>query len=1156
MRDWTNAQKAAILAKDSDILVSAAAGSGKTAVLVQRVIEKITSKEDNTNLDELLVVTFTNAAAAEMKTRIENALGEILANNPYDSNAIKQMSMLSNAKISTIDAFCGNLVRENFFLLDIEQDFKILDDAQALLVEDNAINKVIDELYKVGDPKFKSLVELLSSSKSDAGFIEAIKKINTYIMVQAFPFDWLDSLAEGYNPKLNIEDSAWGSYMLEQLDSNLDYAFKLLDNSRKALTIDDCAYDKLDNIINSDLLIFMKIREAKSWDEIVDACANISYERMVSRVDEFSAKKIIAKNRDLYKEVLEKDIVPFFTTKSDDFKAENEYLYPIIKLLAEIVKQYNAEMLEIKKELNSYTFSDIQHFAIDLLFTKDENGNIIKTDIAKQLENSYKEILVDEYQDTNYAQDKLFETLSNGHNRFMVGDVKQSIYRFRLAMPQIFTDKKNAFDAYPTDFSLHQRIILDQNFRSREGICGLTNFIFSKLMSEKVGELKYTTEEYLNNGAKYLPTDIPSAQMKIVTLPKEENVDEYEAKQVASLILDKINNKEQIKDGDSYRDVCFSDFALLFRAASTRMPIFRRVFAEYGIPVIANNKLNLFESNEVSILVSLLRTIDNPSLDIPLLATLMSVFYGYSADDISSARVKTKAKNLYGSISNDENFSKFIDDLNRYRKYAASMSVESFIRQIIAETSYLSVISAMGNAEQRKLNVMKLVELAKSYDNGENVGLTAFIRYVDSIMKAKVNVESASVNNASTNAVTLTTIHGSKGLEYPICIFVGTNHAYNKQDNSSLVQLNPTYGIGVKVHNEEGLYRYNSAQYNCIKDINSTAGMSENLRVLYVAITRAKEQFITFITHSNPEKRINEVSKKIVDNKIAPEVVKHISSDADMMLLCALLHKDADELRQYAESDITPDFSFDFDWSFDFIDELSETEVEDEIKAEADEKLVAQIADKLSYKYDRCDLSSFSSLRVASQLDEKNNGFKYLATSRPAFLNKASLTPAQKGTAMHKFMEHCDYKESRSNLDTVINDLINRQLLTEEEANCLDKAKLNIFFNSKLMYRMINSDNIHREIKVSTFIPVCELENTDYTDEVLVRGVADCVFEENGELVLVDYKTDRVENESELLERYQNQLSFYKKAIERKLEKPVKQALLYSFWLNKECIYK
>lgn len=1155
MPNWTEAQKSAIEARNSDILVSAAAGSGKTAVLVERVIKKITDANNPVDIDKMLIVTFTNAAAQEMKARISKALQKILQENPNDTNAIKQLSLLPNAKISTIDSFCSNLVRENFHMLDIQQDFTVLDDAQALLVEDNAINQIVDELYQNNEQEFKSLVELLSNAKNDKGFISAIKRLNEYIMVQAFPYEWLDNLAEAYNPNSRIEDSIFAKHLLNELNNSLNFIYQLLRDSYSKLSVDDDLYDALIDILNADKLCFDRIKEAVSWNDIVKAVSQVDFVTMTRKSGKHSAKAEIAENRDLYKGVFNRDIKPIFVTTEEDFIDDNKILYPNVKLLSQIVKRYNSQMMEIKKELNAYKFSDIEHFAIQLLFFKDENGNIVKTDLAKEYCDNFDEILVDEYQDTNFAQDMLFEMLSNGHNRFMVGDVKQSIYRFRLAMPQIFTDKKNSFDSYPTENSTSQKIILDKNFRSRSGICEYTNFIFSNLMSEEVGELEYSKEEYLNNGAEYTDSNIPSAQIHISTLPEEENQDEYEAKQVASLILNKIASKEQIKCGDTYRDIQFEDFAILFRAASSRMPIFKKILTEYGIPVIANNKLNLFDTNEVSILISLLKVIDNPTLDIPLLSTLLSVFYGYTADDISKARINHKAKNLYGSISKDDNFNAIINDIDKYKKYASSMSVECLIRQIISETSYLSVISAMGNGEQRRLNVMKLIDIAKNYDNGENVGLTAFLRYVDCVISSGINVEGANVSYGSANAVNLMTIHKSKGLEFPICILAGANHRYNTDEQKNLIQLNATYGIGLKVHNEEELYRYNSLQYHSIKNINSVASMSENLRVLYVAITRAKEQFITFYTDKNPQKHIQGLSKKIVHNRINPAIIKHISSDADLILLTAMLHKDGSLLRNEANKNILPDMDFDFDMLITYTEEIEEASQKDVQPADYDEGLVEQISKKLSFSYERKELSGFSSLRVASQLDSKNHGFEFLATSKPSFLNKTGLTPAEKGTAMHEFMQYCDYRLATQNLEEEIQRLVNTNKLSEIQAKSLDRRKLSNLFSSSIAKRMIEADKLYREIKVASFVKVSELEATEYDDKVMVQGIADCVFEENGELVLVDYKTDRIDSSEELLERYKNQISFYKTAIEKTLEKPVKEALLYSFWLNKECNY-
>lgn len=1155
MPNWTPEQENAINIRNSNVLISAAAGSGKTAVLVERVIQKITDNINPVDIDKLLIVTFTNAASSEMKSRISKALNKKLKDYPNDTNLIKQLSLMPNAKICTIDSFCISLAREYFYHIDIEQDFNILDDAQNLLVEDNALNTIIDEFYEYDNADFKHLVELLSNPKNDKSFVTSIKKINNYINVQPFPLEWFNSVCELYNPNTEIEDTIWGKYILDQANSILSNIYDLIDMSLNEITESDDLHDELIALVNDDKSQFDKIRDAKTWNELCNATQNIAFARMTSKKATYTSKPIISANRDVYKDLFNKEIKPLFSATADEYISDCEKLYPNVKMLFEVVKKYNEEIMRVKKELNSYTFSDIEHFAINLL-VNNQNGVLLKTDLAKEFESAFDEILVDEYQDTNTTQDTLYYMLSNGHNLFMVGDVKQSIYRFRHAMPKIFTEKKNSFDNYNVIDSINRKILLSKNFRSRKEICDYVNHIFSSFMSKEIGELDYNKDEYLFNGADYNESNIPSAQINILTSPEDMDADEYEAHHVAKLILNKINSKELIKDDDEYRPIRFGDFAILFRAASTRMPIFNKILSEYGIPVVSNNKLNLFDSNEIVILLSLLRVIDNPTSDIPLLATLMSVFYGYNADQISFAKINYKSNNLYASISQDETFSKFNNDLEKYRKYASSMSVEAFIRNIINETSYLAIISSMGNGEQRKLNVMKLLDIAKRFDNGNNIGLASFIRYIDSVIDAGVSIESADNNSTNDNAVSLMTIHKSKGLEFPVCILAGSSHRYNNDDLSSLIQLNSDFGLGLKIYNEDQFYRYNSIQYNCIKDMNTISSQSENLRVLYVALTRAKEQFITFFTNKNPQKHINTLATKIISSKVLPSVVKRISCDGDFLLLGALLHKDGKELRELVDNDIIPNPLFTYDLSINFIDDKINKSLVEAENAVPSLDMVEEIKNKLSFEYKTSSLSSYSSKRTASSLDEKEQNYKYFASSKPAFLNKSGMTAAQKGTAMHSFMQYCDYKNAKDDLEDEIERLVLNSFITKEQADNLDKTKLNNLFNSDFALRMFNSDKIYREIKVSSFVPVNELEETDFNDNVLIQGIADCVFEENNELVLVDYKTDRVENEDELLDRYKNQIAFYKKAISKTLKKPVKEALLYSFSLNKVCIYK
>lgn len=1149
--EWTTAQKCAIEARDSNILVSAAAGSGKTAVLVERVIRLITDPVNPVDIDKLLMVTFTNAASSEMKNKITRALREVIKENPNNSNARRQLSLLPNAKICSIDSFCMNLVRENFFNLNISQDFKVLDESEQELIQKLACDDVINELYEENHEEFKQLVELLSNTKSDDDLANAIMKITSFIMVQPFPFKWLDNLANLYDPSIPFSESVVKKEFYKNIHSIISECKKhikstlenMVDESHpKYQKFQEMIYDDKDKVDYVDRIINDETVE-KPFKEIREYLTGIKFKSVPSK-----AEILLANNHYAVKELLP-SILDYVSIDEDEYIDDCNKLYPIIKMLIEIVKKYYLKMKEYKDEKNAYTFSDIEHFAIELLFYLDDNDNIVRTQLAKDYESNFYEILVDEYQDTNNAQDMLFEQLSNGHNRFMVGDIKQSIYRFRLAMPQIFSHKKDTFEAYNKESNAtSKKIILDKNFRSRKDICAFTNFMFSILMNREIGEVEYNEEEYLNPGAKYADSDIPSAQIKI--LECSENKPENEARQIAKLILDKINSKEQI-DG---RDIRFGDFAILFRS-STHFKTYTDVLTEYGIPVVSNNKANLFSNNEIAILVSFLRVIDNPIQDVPLLATILSPLYGYTPDDIVEAKLLNKGQNLYASISKCDIFKKFNEDLNKYRQYACSMSVASFIRQLISDTSYLSIISAMGNAEQRRLNVHKFISFAQNYDNGENIGLTSFMRYVDKVIDSNSNVESAEFVNTDSNNVTITTIHKSKGLEYPVVIFADTCHRYNKDDLKNNVLFDVDAGIGLKVHNEENLCRYNSMQYNYLKDHNAKAGMSENLRVLYVAVTRAKEQFISFITVNNIESKVSKLGAKIFDKGVSSLYTMNAGDDASFILWAALLHKDGKELRESAGLD--NDFIIsDFDLSIEKLDLLDELEEQTIEETDYDSEIVNEINDKLSYNYNRKELSSFISKRAASSLDDRDRGYEFFASSKPAFLEEDSMTSSQRGTAMHTFMQFCDYQNALNSINEEIIRLKELGHLDEKQANSLDVARLNNLFNSEFGQMILNADKIYREMKVSAFVPVNELEDTEFTDNVLVQGIADCVCEYNGELVLVDYKTDKVDNEDELLNRYKKQIEFYKLAVSKTLQKPIKKAVLYSFYLNKICEYK
>ena len=1156
----TPAQQNAVDARNRNLIVSAAAGSGKTAVLVRRVISMITYQENPVDVDKLLIVTFTIPAAAEMKSRISAALTEMLIERPNDNNILRQMSLLHNASISTIDAFCLNLVKENSFKLGINQEFSILDEAQAQIIADNALNTVLDSFFEEKDKDFISLVELLSPPKDDKSLISTIKNLHNYINAQPFPLHWLADMIELYNPNRELSDSEWSSYLYGYIEDGLSCAEELLDGCYKSLTPDD-AYDKYIETLDSDKLLINSLRDAlnSGWDNALIAFKNAKFiTQKTVRGYTPSYKLEVSARRDLYKKIVSKTADVFCATQQD-FKEDNEKLYPILKALYRLVEAFDKEYFALKEEANAFTFSDVEHFALQLLVDFDNNNASIKSSLAKDLESRYYEILVDEYQDTNEAQDLLFKLISNGKNRFMVGDVKQSIYRFRLAMPFIFNDKKERYPLYSEgDNSESSKIILDKNFRSRKGICDFTNFVFSEFMSKKTGELDYTEEEFLNYQADYPKSDIPNAYIKILTNAKGADKDKNEAAFIASVIQEKIEKKEQICDNGKLRDVRYSDFVILMRSVKNHIGNYSEALTERGIPVICDNTSNLFDNNEIKLLLSYLKVIDNPRQDIPLLAVMLSPIYGFTADELAEMRIEcgNSADSFYTcvALSGSDKAKAFLKDIEQLRKIVVTMSVSSFIRYICEYKSIYAFANALGNGEQRCRNINKLIDYASFFDSTENVGLTSFMRMLDKLENGDKSIESASVVASGENAVTIMSVHHSKGLEFPIVILAGCDHKYNYDDLRSRLLLNPKYGLGIKVHNEELLYQTETIPYVALKNLNKTAAMSENLRVLYVAITRAKEQFLAFISVDKLESRINSLAPRIAGGSISPFLCRNIDRDADLLLLAAMIHKDGEALRSISDINVSVKDAA-FDMPVEIINSVAElNKAENDFKAEASQNIIDAISEKLSFRYGREGLANISAKKNASDLDESIKRPEYYASSKPAFLSQKGLTPSERGTAMHSFMQFCDYSSAKTNLESEITRLISDGFITDEQGNSLNRDALSTFFNSKLAERMFNSTAIYKEIKVSTFVDSGD-DMADEDDKVLIQGIADCVFEENGELVLVDYKTDRVANEEELLNMYKNQIAFYRDAVSKVLQKPVKEALLYSFHLSKTCAY-
>ena len=1153
------AQENAIFARNRNILVSAAAGSGKTAVLVERVIQLITDEQNPVDIDKLLIVTFTNAAAAEMRARISAALNNILLKNPYNTNAVKQLSLVPSAKICTIDSFCINLVRENFFDLGINQDFSILDSAKAEIFSESAANTVIDAYFENDDEVFKLLVEAFSGAKDNSAFSGVLKKLHTYIYAQPFPFLWLKSAVDKYNPAISMQDSEWLSYLKEEIASNIDFAISMIHSTLGHLAPDDLLFEPYSDTLNSDLKLFMYLKASldKPWNEMTAAFSDIKFVTLpYKRGYESPLKAELSGRRAVYKDIAIKNMAKLISLTEQDYYEDMEYLYPIMLKLYEVILQYDNELKRLKDEVNEYSFSDIEQFAIRLLYAVNENGEAVSSQLAEELADNFYEILIDEYQDTNRAQDMLFQAVSNGHNRFMVGDIKQSIYRFRLAMPEIFNEKKEEYQYYNSEINADSKIILDKNFRSSKDICSFVNYVFSIFMQKGVGDIEYNQDEYLNFGSNCGSSSSVSAQIKILTDTKSADSAENEAVYIAKTILNKMNSKEQIWDKDHYRDIEYGDIAILLRSSKGYIGKYREVLTSFGIPVVCDNATNLFESNEIKILTSFLKIIDNPMQDIPLLAVMMSAIYGFSADEMAQIRVNAPKGSLYSAVikSDVPKVKQFLKDIEILRKNSVTMAVSYFIRFLCEYKNIFALVNALGNGEQRCRNINKLIDFAAGFDSSDSVGLTSFMRFLTKAEENERGIESPSINAGVQNAVSIMSIHHSKGLEFPVVILAGAARQYNNSDLSDKLLLSSN-GIGVKRYNADLLCQSYTFPYLAMQNLSKCAAMGENLRVLYVAMTRAKEQFISFVTLDKLESRLTTLASKITDGKIDAHQIKTLTSDGDILLLAAMMHQNGKKFRDYLNQEV-PVRLADFKLDVEIIASVHSVEDPEEQKIVLpDHALIHEISKKLEYRYEHIHLSNIAAKRNASCLDDSIKTMKFFAVSKPAFMTEGGLTPGQRGTAMHSFMQFCDYMNAKSNIEQEIDRVTAEGFISAEEADSLDRKALIEFFNSDFAERMFKADNIYREIKVSSFVPLSDIDDADSDEQILIQGISDCVFEENGELVLVDYKTDRVSNEEDLLDMYKNQIAFYRKAVSKTLGKRVKQAVLYSFHLGKICNY-
>lgn len=1157
---WTYDQQNAIDARKGSVLVSAAAGSGKTAVLVKRIIERITDPSSPSDADRLLVVTFTRAAAAEMRERISAALDGLLKEFPFDNRLIRQKLLLQNAYICTLHSFCSDLVRQNCQLLNVSPNFRIADENELIIMRSDAANRVFDEMYEdeAYHTSFERLVEQVSSEKDDRILFNMVLNIHKFISSHPFPLKWLDDKLKMYNPDIPFCSSEWYKILSAYILSALEHCISLNKKALDLINGDDKLSAAYFSGYNSDFVLIdalYKLVNEKEWDKAAQFAQNLSFERLktLRGYNDEETKDIVKKLRDDYKKILS-GLCGCFCASTAEHKEDITKLSPVIGALFEAVKRFDKRFYERKSEVGALDFSDLEHLTAELLIAPKENGGFKKTALAEEIAKRFDEILVDEYQDTNAIQDMIYRALSqNEQNIFTVGDVKQSIYGFRQAMPEIFLNRFDSLAPYsPKEDNYPARITLGKNFRSRREVADTVNFVFGQIMTKSTGGFDYDTNHALEPAAVYPPGINTESELHIISGGKKFDVDQTEGAYIAKIIKEMMADGFTVtqKDG-TQREAGYGDFCILLRSTKRHARPLAEALNLAGVPASADIKDGFFSAYEVSLIISLLRIIDNPVQDIPLVSVLLSPLCGFTPDDLTEIRLFDRklsfysALNVYAQSTNSQKAVEFLENLKKLRRLSAILPSDKLISEIYQTTDILTAVSAMKNGRVRVANLRLFLDYAVTYESSGYRGLSGFIGFIDRLTEEKGDFSSADIIEDSSDTVRIMSIHQSKGLEFPVCIIAGCGTKFNRQDANGAVILHSSLGVGMKIKSDNGLTCYDTLprralSVNCIKE-----SVAEEIRVLYVAMTRAKERLIMVSTFEDAEKELLKYSSF---SEVTPYSVQTAPNMAGWLIPCFLRHPDCGELRKLsgaANITLLPCNSRIKAVLGDAVDsDISESNKE--ASAPCEEEILTQysgIIKQLSFEYPFKNAVNVPSKVTASELSEKSSGNTHIF-SRPQFTYKEGMTPAEKGSAVHHFMQYANYENAEICLEDELKRLKEKDFLTDDEFWVIDRRKISAFFNGKIYQRIKKSPNVLREVRLTT-------ELIRDGEEVLLQSMADLIFEETEGLCILDYKTDRVSDINALAERYRVQLELYRSAAEKCFEKPVKQCILYSFYLDK-----
>ena len=1180
----TNEQQSAVDSRERSLLVSAAAGSGKTKVLVERLFSYV--EREGANLDDFLIITYTRAAASELRGKIAKALNERMERDPGNYHLRQQMLRVYRADIKTVDAFCTSLLRENCHLLGedarghaLRPDFRVLDENEAEVLRGRVLARTLEDFYDHLTSGGTLLADTLGAGRDDSALEQLVLELHAKLQAQPYEDKWLDAQRAFWRavPE-KIEDTPYGKILLNEVGRKARHCKSLLQRAAQEM----CANDALNQkyapafLDASYQLETLEGKIAQGWDAARGV--TIAFPRLAA-VKDSDGGEMKARMKGLWDNCKEtvKEFAELFAASSDEAVEDLRTMAPAMLALIDLTADFSRRYNEEKRRRNSADFSDQEHEAIRLLVG--ENGE--PTELAALVSTRYREIMVDEYQDTNEVQNRIFDAIScKGENLFTVGDVKQSIYRFRLADPRIFLQHYNTWPPLAAaDEHESAKLLLSYNFRSRKEVLEATNFVFRNVLSREMGELDYGEDEMLRPGASYAESSVCGAEFHLLDLPTQTGehrvrASEAEAAFVADYIRNMLSSKFTVQDDKAreLRPVREEDIVILMRSPSTRLLDYRRALESRGIRCAADAGEDFFASMEIAVLFSFLQVIDNPRQDVPLIAVLRSPLFGFVPDELATLRSQQRTGDFYDALllSEDGHSKAFLAVLQSLRDSAAHLSVRELLSEIYRKCNVLGIFGAMHRGAERKDNLLAFLELSEDFARTGRQGLFDFVR---TLREQLASGEAAAMQTThASSGVRIMSIHKSKGLEFPVVILSDLARRFSNMDFQSSVLVHPQLGLGPVCVDARRHIQYPTIARQALERTLRREAKAEELRVLYVAMTRAKEKLVMVHTQANAGGRVADLIA-LSDCPVLPEAVDSGKCMGDWIMLPLLQRSEAGALRAFAgQNSEGRFFAEETPWTvcvhdgLQFAAPAQQSDAAAEERAPQREDLPADFA-ALSYRYPYAEQTAFPAKLTATQLkgraiDEEISENTTLPPRlrnlcKPKFLaGKTALTGAERGTALHLVMQDLDFfcEPNEQSVRAQIEAMRAQRKLTEEQAKAADVHAIVRFLRSDLAVRIRKSEQVEREYRFSLLRPVRDFSSLDADDSVLLQGVVDCFFEEDGELVVVDFKTDHVScaQLDERAEHYRPQLEAYSMALTRVMGKKVKENVLYFFSAGEE----